>query len=126
VLKHRYEGEGGEPAVRLSVDAYRMLDPVLLSFGVGVGVGLHTRETQVDLRGGVDFAVSDRFSLGFDVSWVNNGGRLGDPLRDGLSLTISGSITSESGSTTVRPYVTVGATSGANNAVVGISLARRW
>ena len=115
-----------EPGMRFSIDAYRMLDPVLLNFGLGVGVGLETGATQFDLHGGVDFAISDRFSLGFDVNWATDGQSFADPIRDGLSFTVSASITSESGVSTFSPFVSLGASEGATDAVVGLNWARRW
>lgn len=124
-LSHPLQG-GSEPNLRLGFDAYRLLDPVLLNFGVGVDLGLESGDTAYELRGGVNFAVSDRFGLGFDVSWTSGEGRFGDPLRDGLAFTASASITSESGTSTFEPFVSIGVSEGATDAVAGVSWARRW
>lgn len=124
-FSHPLQG-GSEPNLRLGFDAYRLLDPVLLNFGGGVDVGLESGDAAYELRGGVDFAISDRFGLGFDVSWASGEGRFGDPLRDGIAFTASASITSESGASTFEPFVSIGASEGATDAVVGVSWARRW
>lgn len=125
-FSHPIGGELDELGLRLGLDGYRLLDPVLLNFGVGVGVGLETGSTQYEISGGVDFAISDRFGLGFDVSWVSDGQVFADPIRDGISFTASASIMSESGVSTITPYITMGATEGASDAVLGISWMRIW
>jgi hypothetical protein len=123
-------GQAAEQAVILGLDAYRLIDPVLLNFGFGGVAGVETGAMQLAFRGGIDFAVSDRIGLGFDANWVSEGDifddAFGDALRDGLTFTASVSITTETGDMTVEPYISIGASEGATDGVLGVSLTRRW
>lgn len=114
-----------EPNLRFGVSAHKLVDPVLLSAGIGVSWG-QTGETQFDITAGADIALSDRFGLGIDVGWVSDGTDFANGLNDGVTLTLRGSIASEDGSSSWQPYVAMGATQGASDVTLGMSWGRRW
>jgi hypothetical protein len=115
-----------ESNLRLGVSAYKLVDPVLLSAGIGVSWGLETGDTQFDITAGADIALSDRFGLGIDVGWVSDGTDFANGLNDGVTLTLRGSIGSEDGWSSWQPYVAMGATHGASDVTLGVSWGRRW
>ena len=117
---------GITPDLRFGLSAHKLIDPVLLSAGAGVSLGLKTGETKIDFMAGADIALSDRFGLGIDVSWVSDGSGFASGLNDGVTLTFRGSIASEDGSSSWQPFVAVGATNGASDVILGMSWTRRW
>lgn len=114
-----------EPNVRAGLTAFRLLDPVLVSVGVGTSVGTSSGRQRLDADVGVDFAVSEEFSLGIGVGFTGAGPKFGDPLRTGVTLTLSGAVVVPSGSS-FRPYITLGATEAAPDVAFGLSWSRKW
>lgn len=117
---------GVEPYARAGLEAYQLLDPVLLSGEVGVSVGARTGATRFDLHGTATFAVNDRLSLSMGVSWVSGAADFGRPLETGVSLRGSVTLASPLGDSVLTPYVAIGATQAAPDAVLGVAWSRRW
>lgn len=103
-----------------------MVDPIVLSADIGVIVGAESGDIQVDIETGFDFAVNDRISFGFGVSWSGANGNFGDPLDAGVSLTGRVSVMSPSGESSFTPYFALGASRAAPDAVLGLAWSRRW
>lgn len=117
---------GAEPHARVAVAAYQVVDPVVLSGEVGVGVGTRTGEYHIDIEGKFDFAINDRVAIGFGANWSSAGTDFGDPLDTGVSVTGSVTLTSPSGANSLTPYVSIGASRAAPDVVLGFSWSRRW
>lgn len=117
---------GTEPYFRGGLEAYQLVDPVLLSGEVGVRVGVRTGVTHFDVQGTATFLVNDRLSLLTGVSWTDGGEDFGRPLETGVSVRGGVTLASPAGDSHLSAYVSVGATEAAPDAVLGIAWTRRW
>lgn len=117
---------GAEPFGRIAVEAYQVIDPVILSASIGVVAGSETGDVNVDLEAGFDFAVNDRVSFGLGVSWAGANGDFGDPLDAGVSFTGTITVSSPSGASALTPYFAIGASRAAPDVAIGLTWSRRW
>lgn len=115
-----------EPHARVAIEAYQLIDPILISGEVGVSVGARTGVTHMDLRGSATFFVNDRLSLGAGVTWASAGLDFGRPLDTGVSVQGSVTLASPSGGSHLTASVSIGATQAAPDAVLGLTWSRSW
>jgi hypothetical protein len=117
---------GAEAFGRVAIEAYHVIDPVVLSVSLGVVVGAETGDVNVDLDAGFDFAVNDRVSFALGAAWSGENGDFGDPLDAGVSFTGAITVSSPSGASALTPYFAIGATRAAPDVALGLTWSRRW
>lgn len=117
---------GAEAFGRVGIEAYHVIDPVVLSGALGVVVGAETGDVNIDFDAGFDFAVNERVSFGLGVAWSGANGDFGDPLDTGVSFTGTITVSSPSGASALMPYFAIGATRAAPDVAIGLTWSRRW
>lgn len=81
---------------------------------------------ELNITGGVDFAVSDRVSFGAAVNWAGDATSFGDALQDAVTLTLVTSLASELGDTSLQPYVSLGLSEAAPDTALGVNWSKTW